>query len=141
MKKRTRRRFLIWLSVFASAISIRAASFAQTTASNLGSSIDLTRYFKSAEDEKASRAQLTAALDSVGNFKGQVTSGSRLLAFLQSADVAQKLFARHDDYLYLRCAINRKDDGCDEERKLNSSSISNCIQPGRNGSYRDMLLF
>lgn len=84
-------------------------------------SVDLARYFfKTPREEVAARAELDAALDRFGRVKGQLNSGSQLLALLEQNDAIQKMFAKHDDYLYLRCSMNRKDSACDEEDKLES---------------------
>ena len=84
-------------------------------------SADLSRYyFKTPAEEVAVRAELNAALDQMARFKGQLNSGSQLLAFLRQYDVVRKLFARHEAYLHLRCALNRKDAACDADNALES---------------------
>jgi oligoendopeptidase F len=83
--------------------------------------IDLPRYyFKSPQEEIAARADLDAAVERLHRFKTHLNSDSQLLAFLQENDAIQKLFIKHDDYLYLRCSLNRKDSACDEDEKLAS---------------------
>lgn len=109
------------LSALAAAISISTVAMAQGAPGNVGSSVDLSRYyFPSSQQEISDRSEINAALDRLGRLKGRINSSSQLLALLQANDAAQILFARHDDYLYLRCAINRKDNACDEEGKLDS---------------------
>jgi oligoendopeptidase F len=94
----------------------------QAADSTTTSSIDLSRYyFQSPQKEIANRGDLDAALDRLEGFKGQLNSSSQLLAFLQRNDAVHQLFAKHDDYLYLRCSLNRKDPACDEEEKLDSA--------------------
>ncbi|MGC2727762.1 MAG: hypothetical protein WA254_01095, partial [Candidatus Sulfotelmatobacter sp.] len=85
-------------------------------------SADLSRYyFKTPEEEVAARAELNAALDQIARFKGQLDSGSQFLALLRQYDVVRKLFARHEAYLQLRCAMNRKDAAaCDADNALES---------------------
>jgi len=84
-------------------------------------SADLSRYyFKTPADEVAARAELSAALDRMSRFKGQLNSAARLLGVLREYDVVQKLFAKHEDYLHLRCSQNRKDVACDDDRALES---------------------
>lgn len=108
-------------TLIAFAIVATATAIAQSSSPSSSLSVDLSRYsFKTPQEEIAARAELNVALDLLRQFKGQLDSTSRLLAFLQQNDVVQKLFAKHDDYLYLRCALNRKDSGCDEESKFES---------------------
>src|SRR5580700_9596144 len=84
-------------------------------------SADLSRYyFKTPEEEVAARAELNAALDQMARFKGQPNSGSQLVALLRQYDVVRRLFARHEAYLHLRCALNRKDAACDANNALES---------------------
>src|SRR5271157_4357487 len=76
-------------------------------------SADLSRYyFKTPADEIAGRAELNAALDRMGRFKGQINSASQLLRALRQYDVVQELFAKHEGYLHLLCSLNRKDAAC-----------------------------
>ncbi len=97
------------------------ASGQEAASTAAGLSVDLPRYyFKSPQEEIAARTDLNEALDRLERFKGQLNSSSQLLAFLEQNDAVQKLFAKHDDYLYLRCSLNRKDSACDEEDKLDS---------------------
>lgn len=95
--------------------------FAQAPAASHGLSADLSRYyFKTPADEVASRAELNAALDEMSRFKGRVDSAAQLLGVLRQYDAVQKLFAKHEHYLHLRCALNRKDEACDADQKLES---------------------
>ena len=110
----------LWLfTLLAVCTTITAAQQAPRTAGAL--SVDLSRYyFKTPQEEMADRTELSAALNQLERFKGQLNSASRLLALLHQNDAVQKLFAKHDDYLYLRCSLNRKDSACEEEDKLDS---------------------
>jgi len=84
-------------------------------------SADLSRYyFKTPTEEVAARAELNAALDQMGRFKGQLNSAPQLLGTFRQYDAVQKLFARHERYLHLRCALNRKDVACDADKSLES---------------------
>ena len=101
--------------------TITAAQQAPRTAGAL--SVDLSRYyFKTPQEEMADRTELSAALNQLERFKGQLNSASRLLALLHQNDAVQKLFAKHDDYLYLRCSLNRKDSACEEKTNSTLSS-------------------
>jgi oligoendopeptidase F len=87
--------------------------------SSVGLSADLTRYyFKTPEDEVAARAEVNAALVALDPFQGQINSAQKLLGALQQYDAVQKLYAKHDGYLHLRCAQNRKDAACEAEHAL-----------------------
>jgi len=84
-------------------------------------SADLSRYyFKTAADEVAVRAQLNAALEQLGRFKGRVNSARQLLSAFRQYDAVQILFAKHERYLHLRCALDRKDAACDADKALES---------------------
>jgi len=56
----------------------------------------------------------------LGRFKGQVNSAPQLLGVMRQSDAVQTLFARHEHYLHLRCAQNRKDASCDADHALES---------------------
>jgi oligoendopeptidase F len=87
--------------------------------SSVGLSADLSRYyFKTSEDEVAARAELNMALVALDQFQGQINSAHRLLAALRQYDAVQKLYAKHDGYLHLRCAQRRKDAACEAEHAL-----------------------
>ena len=113
------RRYGCWaLAVFAFAAGV---STAQTTTAPAALSADLSRYyFKTPSEEVAARLDLNAAVDRMGQFKGQVQSAAQLLGMLRQYDTVQKLFAKHESYLHLRCALNRKDAACDADRELES---------------------
>jgi oligoendopeptidase F len=84
-------------------------------------SVDLSRYyFKTPADELAARAELNAALAEMSRFKGQLNSTYQLLGALQQYDSVQKLFAKHEGYLHLRCSQDRKDAACDADKDLES---------------------
>jgi oligoendopeptidase F len=103
------------------AVSIAVAAAQEVPSAEGSLSVDLSRYyFKTPQEEVDGRTELNAALKRLEQLKGQLNSGSGLLGFLQQNDIAQKLFAKHDDYLYLRCSLNRKDSACEEEAKLDS---------------------
>ncbi len=83
-------------------------------------SADIARYyFKTPADEVAARAELNAAIAELARFKGQLNSAHQLLGALQKNDSVQTLLARHERYLHLRCAQNRKDKAaCDADKTL-----------------------
>jgi len=98
-----------------------ASAAAQTPTTPVALSADLSRYyFKTPAEEVAARAELNAAIDQMAKFKGQLNSAPQLLGVLRQHDVVQKLFAKHERYLHLRCAINRKDISCDADKALES---------------------
>src|SRR5580692_13123034 len=102
------------------AASASAAAQVQP-ATSAALSADLSRYyFKTPEEEVAARAELNTALDQMARFKSQLDSGSQLLALLRQYDVVRRLFARHEAYLHLRCALNHKDAACDANNALES---------------------
>jgi oligoendopeptidase F len=98
-----------------------ASAAAQTSATPVALSADLSRYyFKTPAEEVAARAELNAAIDQMARFKGQLNSAHQLLGALRQYDVVQKLSAKHERYLHLRCAINREDVACDADKTLGS---------------------
>ncbi|MFZ1008007.1 MAG: M3 family metallopeptidase [Candidatus Sulfotelmatobacter sp.] len=106
------------LAVFALAVGV---STAQTASTPAALSADLSRYyFKTPVEELAASADLNTALDRTGQFKGQVHSAAQLLGVLRQYDTVQKLFAKHEGYLHLRCSLNRKDAACEADRQLES---------------------
>jgi oligoendopeptidase F len=74
--------------------------------------IDFARnFFASPEAEKAARSRLYAELKDLESLKGKVAaSADNLLRALAVYDAAQVLYERHDAYLYLRYAINTRDE-------------------------------
>lgn len=74
--------------------------------------IDFARnFFPSAEAEREDRARLLLGLKDLESLKGRVASSAdNLLRALQLYDEAQVRFERHDAYLYLRYAVNLKDE-------------------------------
>jgi oligoendopeptidase F len=103
------------------AIAASLSLFAQTSSAPTALSADLSRYyFKTPEEEIAARAELNTALAELGGFKGQLNSAHQLLVALRQNDTVQKLFAKHERYLHLRCAQNRKDAACVEDKALES---------------------
>jgi oligoendopeptidase F len=108
------------LSVFAGAIGLNAA--AQTSTTSAALSADLSRhYFKTPNEEVEARAELNASLDHMARFRGHVHSADQLLGLLRSSDAEQKLFAKHEAYLHLRCALDRKDAACHDRQELISN--------------------
>ena len=103
-------------------VAASASAAPQQPPTSVALSADLSRYyFKTPEEEVAARAELNAALDQMARSKGQLNSGSQLLAILRQYDVVRKLFGRHEAYLHLRCALNRKDAAaCDADNALQS---------------------
>jgi len=103
------------LLIFAAA----AIASAQVPPSSTSLSADLPRYyFKTPAEEVAARADLRAAQEQLSRFKGNVTDASQLLGLLQSYDAEQTLFAKHETYLHLRCAMDRKDAACHDRQEL-----------------------
>lgn len=114
-----KRPVLQWLILFTICTTPATAQQAAKTAPGL--SVDLSRhYFKAPQEELAARDELNAALGDLERLRAQLDSAPHLLAFLEQKGAVQKLFAKHDDYLYLRCSLNRKDPACEEEDKLDS---------------------
>lgn len=112
-------RFALWLLMFFATCASAAAQQAPKPSAAL--SVDLARYsFKTPQDEIAARGELDAAVDRMARTKEELNSAAQLLAFFKENDAVQILFAKHDDYLYLRCALNRKDPACEDEDKLES---------------------
>src|ERR1700691_6571089 len=96
-----------------------ASAAAQTPTTPVALSADLSRYyFKTPAEEIEARAELNAAIEQMSRFKGQLNSGSQLLGMLRQSDIVQKLFEKHEAYLHLRCALNRKDAACDADKAL-----------------------
>ncbi|HEX8650390.1 MAG TPA: M3 family metallopeptidase [Pyrinomonadaceae bacterium] len=74
--------------------------------------VDFARnFFPSPEAEKEDRLRLSRELKDLESLKGRVTdSADNLLRALELYDAAQVRFQRHDAYLYLRYAVNLKDE-------------------------------
>jgi oligoendopeptidase F len=105
------------------AVVAGASVAAQLPPTSAALSADLARYyFKTPAEEIAARAELNAALDQMGRFKGQVHSATQLLGVLRQYDAVQILFAKHERYLHLRCSLNRKDAACDADKALESDT-------------------
>jgi oligoendopeptidase F len=106
------------LLLFAFLASVGAA---QTPTPPASLSADLSRYyFTTPAEEVAARSELKAALEQLGRCKGQLNSAHQLLEALRQHDSVEKLFAKHEGYLHLRCALNRKDAACASDRALES---------------------
>ena len=105
--------------LFCSAIHVTAIN--AQTASQTPLSADLARYyFASPETEISARVDLDSAVKRLGNFRGQINTGQRLLGALQSYEEVLKLYRRHETYLRVRCSQNRKAPACDANAKLGS---------------------
>lgn len=75
-------------------------------------------FFASAEKEKADRAPLFAALKELEGLKGKVAaSPANLLRALQLSDAVQSRFMPHYIYLYLRYAVDTKDEASRDQQK------------------------
>jgi len=107
------------LALLAFAVGANLIASAQTPPAL---SADLPRYyFKTPADEVAARADLNAAVAELARSKGQLNSAQQLFSALQKNDSVQTLFAKHERYLHLRCAQNRKDNAaCDADKTLES---------------------
>lgn len=70
--------------------------------------LDFSRIFASSEAEKADRAVLARELDALLAMRGHVADN--LLAALQKNDAVQARVARHAMYLYLRHAVDTRDE-------------------------------
>ena len=95
-------------------------SSAQDVSGNF--SPDLARYyFASPVAERAARADFDKALRGLERFKGP-DSGSQLLSALQAYENVLELYYKHDGYLHLRCAQNRRDEdsACQAQNRLES---------------------
>jgi oligoendopeptidase F len=107
------------LLLFAVEVSLKVC--AQSSATSAVLSADLSRYyFKTPAEEVAARTELNAALDALSRFKGQLNSAHQFLSALRQRDAVQKLFAKHEGYLHLRCSLDRKDAACDADQALES---------------------
>lgn len=107
--------------IFISCLAIHVTSPNPQTASQSPLCADLARYyFASPEAEIAARSDLDSALKRLGDLRGQINTGQRLLSALESYEAVLKLYRRHETYLRLRCSQNRKDPACDANTKLES---------------------
>ncbi len=80
---------------------------------------DLARYyFASPEAEITARTSLESALEKLQSYAGRPITAARLLRELQAYDEVQRTYHRHNEYLHLRCAQNRKGPACEAEQKL-----------------------
>jgi oligoendopeptidase F len=100
-------------------VAASTTSAAAQAQASVALSADLSRYyFETPAEEVAARAELNAALDHMGRFKGPLDSAPQLLGAFRQYDVVQNLSAKHERYLHLRCALNRKDVACDADNLL-----------------------
>ena len=84
---------------------------------------DLERYyFASPKAEQDARADLDQALKTLQGYKGKLISGARLYDALQAYEEVQRVFRKHEAYLYLRCSLDRKDPACDARDQLESQT-------------------
>jgi len=73
--------------------------------------LDFSRIFASPDAEKSDRAALVRELDAFQAMRGHVThDAAHLLAALQRKDAVQARVARHAMYLYLRYAVDTRDE-------------------------------
>ncbi|HEY0428610.1 MAG TPA: M3 family metallopeptidase [Pyrinomonadaceae bacterium] len=88
--------------------------------------IDFARnFFASPEAEKTERAKLYASLKDLENIKGKIAdSAANLLRALQLNDNIQIQFIRHYNYLYLRYAVNTKDETSNAEAAALDAEIT-----------------
>src|SRR5204863_2182670 len=76
-----------------------------------GYHLDFTRIFASAEAERADRAALAHEIDALQAMRGNVTvDGDHLLTVLRRNDDVRMKLARHAIYLYLRYAVDTRDE-------------------------------
>jgi oligoendopeptidase F len=93
-------------------------------------------FFGSPEAEKADRANLYASIKNLERLKGKVNhSAANLLRALELNDSVQMQFHKHYSYLYLRNAVNTKD-----EISLAESSSLNAEVDKRTAFLRDALM-
>ncbi|HEX8846655.1 MAG TPA: M3 family metallopeptidase [Pyrinomonadaceae bacterium] len=87
---------------------------------------DLRRnFFPSPEAELAARKTAYAMLEELEKLKGKVTSSAdNLLQALELSDRAQAEFYRHTSYLFLRFAINTKDEASRNESSALGAELS-----------------
>lgn len=98
--------------------------------------IDFTRFFASPEAERAQRAKLESTLKELESLKGKSTnSAANLERALRLNDQAQTEFYRHYAYLYLRNAVNTKD-----EESLKQSSALDAEVASRTAFLRHELM-
>ena len=99
--------------------------------------LDFARhFFASPEAEKTERARLEATLKDLESLKGKVEkSADNLQRALQLNDRVQIQFQRHYSYLYLRNAVNTKD-----ETSLAESSALNAEVTARTAYLRQELI-
>jgi oligoendopeptidase F len=73
--------------------------------------LDFSRIFATPEAEKADRAVLARELEALQAMRGSVTAdGDHLLAALERRDAVRVRVARHAMYLYLRYAVDTRDE-------------------------------
>jgi len=90
-----------------------------------GFTADLTRYyFASPQAEKAARPEFETALKKMESYKGHIRSGSQLLSLFRRYEDVLRLYYKHEAYVRLRCAQNRKDPDCDDRGKLEAELTS-----------------
>jgi oligoendopeptidase F len=98
--------------------------------------IDFTRFFASPEVERAQRVKLDSILKELESLEGKITnSAENLDRALRLNDQAQTEFYRHYAYLYLRNAINTKD-----EESLKQSSALDAEVASRTAFLRHELM-
>jgi oligoendopeptidase F len=102
--------------------ALGALAFAQGgTPSPKPLSADLARYyFSTPKAEIDARSELNGALERLRQFQGKIDSASNLLAALRAYESVLTLAAKHENYLHMRCAMDRKDAACADNQKLSS---------------------
>lgn len=98
---------------FCAAVTLLSTAYAQDPFPNgsAGYHLDFTRIFASAEVERADRAALAREIDALQAMRGKVTAdGDHLLTALQRSDDVRMKLARHAIYLYLRYAVDTRDE-------------------------------
>src|SRR2546422_9291961 len=86
--------------------------------------INFTRIFASADAEKADRAALQRDLETLQTMRGAVTSdAAHLLRVLELNDAVQIRLARHSMVLYLRYAVDTRDEKNRDDREALESEV------------------
>ena len=104
-------------------MSLVGTAAGQTPAKSF--SADLSRYyFASPEAERAARPEFESALKRLERYKGHLESGTQLLNAFHEYESVLRLYYKHEAYVRLRCAQDRKDVACDERGKLEAQLTS-----------------
>ena len=112
---------ILWIATLF--LSLVGTAAGQTTAKSF--SADLSRYyFTSPEAERAARPEFESALNRLERYKGHLDRGTQLLNAFHEYENVLRLYYKHEAYVRLRCAQNRKDAACDERGKLEAQLTS-----------------